>query len=91
MNKTLLNTSAIIMLIIALASAGAYDAINYVKVIRSDNQPMRKLGPTFCLQCHTDAKTLRAMRDKRGDFMVYHPSKNSGNELRSYKHDSKSW
>ncbi len=65
MNKTV--PLPISVLVLATLIAGI--AWNTVRAAKNDpTQCPRNLSGQYCLQCHTDAKTLAKMRDKEGKY-----------------------
>ena len=50
------------LIVTTFGSAGIYLWLNANPAPKT-----RKLGAEYCITCHSDAKTLQAMKDKRGD------------------------
>ena len=67
MRKKVPPSIAIVILSVVMAIVGCYGFKAYKISKQSDPKPPHALGKEYCIKCHSDAKTLAAMKDKMGD------------------------
>ena len=65
-NRLKQDVSATVAGAILIASVVTVVLVGWFSLSARSEAKSHPLGPRYCLSCHSDAKTLQAMKDKRG-------------------------